>query len=280
MGNILSETVGAIFTALGWDGTGFRTFRLDADGHLQVDILSIVPGLHAATHEDGGADEIDVGGLSGALADPQDSGSLQGMPVQDHAPLDDEILVWNDGAGYWEPIAFPDPNAHAGSHENGGGDEIDVGGLSGLLADGQTPLGHHASHENGGTDEIDLQGLSGMDKAIEFVIDGGGAEIADGEHGHIAIPFACDIVSVTMYADQAGSIVVDIWSDTYAAFPPTNADTITSVTPPTIAGAQKDFDDTLTDWTVELDAGTVLAFNVDSCTTIERVTIALHVRTH
>ena len=54
------------------------------------------------------------------------------------------------------------PTAHASTHENGGGDEINVGGLSGLLADGQTPLSHAATHENGGGDEISVAGLSGL----------------------------------------------------------------------------------------------------------------------
>ena len=54
------------------------------------------------------------------------------------------------------------PTAHASTHENGGGDEINVGGLSGLLADGQTPLIHAATHENGGGDEINVAGLSGL----------------------------------------------------------------------------------------------------------------------
>lgn len=43
---------------------------------------------------------------------------------------------------------------HASQHETGGVDEIGVDGLSGLLADGQTPLGHHTTHESGGADEI------------------------------------------------------------------------------------------------------------------------------
>lgn len=37
------------------------------------------------------------------------------------------------------------PQAHKASHQNGGGDEIDVVGLSGLLADDQTPRVHNAS---------------------------------------------------------------------------------------------------------------------------------------
>jgi hypothetical protein len=40
------------------------------------------------------------------------------------------------------------PGAHASSHENGGADEIDVTGLSGVLADAQTP----ASHAHAGED--------------------------------------------------------------------------------------------------------------------------------
>jgi len=48
------------------------------------------------------------------------------------------------------------PSAHKTSHENGGGDEISVAGLSGLLADGQTPLTHAASHKSGGGDSIKL----------------------------------------------------------------------------------------------------------------------------
>lgn len=89
----------------------------------------IVKGSHSAhkiRHQNAGADEINVGGLSGELADNQP------------------------------------PKEHKTSHQNTGGDEINVGGLSGLLADGQTPLGHKVSHQNGGGDEIDVVGLSGL----------------------------------------------------------------------------------------------------------------------
>ncbi|MBA7714548.1 hypothetical protein ES703_123574 [subsurface metagenome] len=46
---------------------------------------------------------------------------------------------------------------------------------------------------------------------ITFIIDGGGAEIALGEKGHLEIPFACTITGWTILADQSGSIVVDVW---------------------------------------------------------------------
>ena len=54
------------------------------------------------------------------------------------------------------------PDPHKITHEEGGGDEISVLNLSGLLADGQTPLAHKASHQNGGGDEISVASLSGL----------------------------------------------------------------------------------------------------------------------
>jgi len=113
---------------------------------------------------------------------------------------------------------------------------------------------------------------------ITFIIDGGGAVITTGQKGHLEIPFACSIIQATMLADQSGSIVVDIWKDSYANAPPDNADSITAAAPPTITTAQKSQDSTLTGWTKAIAAGDILAFNVDSCTTITRVTISLKVK--
>ncbi len=45
------------------------------------------------------------------------------------------------------------PQAHAASHQNAGGDEISVIGLSGLLADNQNPTAHASEHTDG-TDDI------------------------------------------------------------------------------------------------------------------------------
>lgn len=112
---------------------------------------------------------------------------------------------------------------------------------------------------------------------INFVIDGGGSEIADGEHGFIRISFACTITKVTLLADQSGSIVIDIWKDTFANRPPTNADSITASAPPTISTDTGSEDSTLSGWTTSIAAGDILSFNVDSCTTIERCTVSLTV---
>jgi len=66
--------------------------------------LSTLAADHAASHKNGGGDEVSVAGLSGELADNQP------------------------------------PKTHKASHENAGGDEINVAGLSGLLADDQHVL--------------------------------------------------------------------------------------------------------------------------------------------
>jgi len=63
------------------------------------------------------------------------------------------------------PATWP-PTAHKTDHENGGGDEISVAGLSGLLADGQTPLTHATSHKSGGGDSIKLNELGAPTGAI------------------------------------------------------------------------------------------------------------------
>jgi len=112
---------------------------------------------------------------------------------------------------------------------------------------------------------------------IAFIIDGGGSAITTGVKGDLEIPFACTINQATMLADQSGSIVVDIWKDTYANFPPTDADSITASAPPTISAATKSQDSTLTGWTTAIAAGSTLRFNVDSAATITRLTLSLKV---
>jgi hypothetical protein len=113
---------------------------------------------------------------------------------------------------------------------------------------------------------------------LNFLIDGGGSAITTGIKGDLVVDFAATITGVTMLADQSGSIVVDIWKDTYANFAPTDADSITASAVPTISSATKSQDTTLTGWTTSISAGDILRFNVDSVTSIQRVTVALRVR--
>jgi hypothetical protein len=141
------------------DGLGGVEFRAETGGG---------GGPHASTHENGGADEVNVAGLSGVLADKQDpqTHAARHQPGGSDAMTVDAAAVTGSlrtiGTGALQACAGNDarlsdartPTAHHASHENGGADELSVAGLSGTLADAQTPLAHHANHEAAGADRV------------------------------------------------------------------------------------------------------------------------------
>jgi hypothetical protein len=111
--------------------------------------------------------------------------------------------------------------------------------------------------------------------AAAFVIDGGGATITTGVKGDLPpMPFACNITGVSLLSDQSGSIVVDVWRETLANFPPTAGDFVYSIV---LSGATRTPTSgsytTITSIPVAL--GEVLRFNVTSVTSCQRVTVGL-----
>jgi len=162
------------------------------------------------------------------------------------------------------------------------------------LTDSPADAHHNKQHPLTSTTEHSLSGATDGQKlaatgattwafeddieTINFIIDGGGSAITTGQKGHVVVDFACTVVAWTILADQSGSIVVDVWKDTYANFPPTVADTITGTEKPTLASVQKNQDTSLTSWTTTIAAGDILAYNVDSAATVTRVVVALKVR--
>lgn len=100
-----------------------------------------------------------------------------------------------------------------------------------------------------------------------------GTVLPTGILGDISIPVDCTLTSWTLLADQSGSIVVDVWKDTLANYPPTVADTITASAKPTITTATNATDSTLTGWTTACTAGDTLRFKIDSVTSITRIAI-------
>lgn len=79
----------------------------------------------------------------------------------------------DDGADYSNVAAGGQVNVthplHVEQHEDGGEDELNVGGLSGELADAQPTKTHKATHEDEGDDEINLEGLSGTPAELFIV---------------------------------------------------------------------------------------------------------------
>jgi len=124
--------------------------------------------------------------------------------------------------------------------------------------------------------------LTGFDNlstsAIGYTFNGNGAALTTGLIGvGLRVPFDCTINSATLLADQTGSIVVDIWKDSYANYPPTVADSICASAKPTISSGVKSENTTLTGWTTSVTAGDVLYFNIDSCSTITSCVLILKV---
>jgi hypothetical protein len=113
---------------------------------------------------------------------------------------------------------------------------------------------------------------------LTYIIDGGGAVITTGLKDFVEVPYNCTVLGWTIVGDVSGSIVVDIWKDTYANFPPVVGDSIAGTEKPTLSSAQKNQDLSITTWTTTtLTKGDWLAFNVDSVATVKKVTISLRV---
>ncbi|GAI79224.1 unnamed protein product, partial [marine sediment metagenome] len=267
------------------------------------------PKAHKVSHQNGGDDEISAAGLSGLLADDQhviDAEAVSAMGAKaDANPLHhDRAEEW----GAAEHTAIGNNAPHHAKYTNAEAKAAAV--LAGAITDEETKApthdavydvaviaatattpaevdakitthkniaaAHHAKTTNAAeltSGELPTARLSTNIKTLSltFIIDGGGVAITTGQKGHLEIPFACTIKGWTILADVSGSIVVDVWKDTYAAFPPAVGDTIAGSEKPTISGAQKGQDLTLTTWTTAIAAGNILAFNVDSCATITRV---------
>jgi len=141
------------------------------------------PGFHATTHQDGGTDEISVAGLSGLLGDAQTPASHNNSAHSETYKVEGTAPASHNNTYHSEtykvegtaPASHDNtyhstnykvdgsaPEAHKLSHQDGGGDEISVTDLSGILADKQVAQYHSTAHEDGNLDEISVAGLSGL----------------------------------------------------------------------------------------------------------------------
>jgi hypothetical protein len=119
-------------------------------------------------------------------------------------------------------------------------------------------------------------GGGSMTNAQIFVtFDGGGAALATNLLTYVRAVNTFTITGWEITADASGSCVVDVWKDTYANFPPTIADTIAGSELPTLAGAQKNTDTTLSTWTTTVTKGDWLGVLVQQATTVKRVHVAV-----
>lgn len=116
---------------------------------------------------------------------------------------------------------------------------------------------------------------AGKIRNITFSIDGAGSVLTTGVKTYTQIPYDCTIQSWSIFAANSGSIVIDVWKDSYANYPPTVADTITGTEKPTITSGTKAEDNSLTTWTTSISQGDILAFSIDSVTDITQAIVTI-----
>lgn len=135
----------------------------------------------------------------------------------------------------------------------------------------------------GVTDHGDLTGLTDDDHpqymrefTLQVAIGNGVSAITTSTPiPDIEVPMNCTVQGWTLVADASGSIVIDVWKDTYANYPPSVADTIAGSEKPTLSSAQKNQDLALSTWTTSLTKGDWLKFNIDSTSTVKLVILSI-----
>lgn len=186
------------------------------------------------------------------------------------------LLVYNDTPTLATPtisgaITFPDnvrqtfnPGANAAGL-NAGSQAGDPDTLSNGDIWYDSTANELQARVNGSTVTLGTGGASGIDEHIAGASwDGGGSAISSPNIIYKRVDFDCTITGVEIKATTSGSATIDVWADSYANYPPTDADTITGGNEPATSAGVKDQDETLTSWTTSLTKGDEVGFNVDS----------------
>lgn len=122
-----------------------------------------------------------------------------------------------------------------------------------------------------------LTGVSGAAGSFGITVDGGGSVIPTGLRGFVVMPYSGTITEWTIIGDQSGSAVIDIWKVAYAGMPPDIGDSITASAKPTLTSSQTAQSSTLTGWTTSVTSGDVIAFNVNSASTVTRLNLSIKI---
>lgn len=236
----------------------------------------------------GKADKVD-----GAVADNFASLDANGN-LQDSGKADSD---YEDAGAVTTHEASHD---HSNIHSQGTDQYLDQGGDNEVaVADVKSAVNDSHSRDHGIDDTSDHNGVSGAteDNLLAFddnglpkdsgvakellfgvnLIAGDGANaISTGALEHIVeIPCDCTIKAVRLFADQDATLTIDIWKDSYANFPPEDADSICGGSEIGTSASRKAEDTTLSGWTTSVSAGDILMFNVDANDSATQFTLGI-----
>lgn len=106
-------------------------------------------------------------------------------------------------------------------------------------------------------------------------IDGAGSVITPGIKQHLIMPFTCVITGWHIVGSPAGHVVIDLWKANGAL--PSVLNSITGTEKPTISGASMGSNPAVSTWAVNVAAGDIIAFIVESCLVFQKLTLAVAV---
>lgn len=240
----------------GVDGTNGTNGFNGKDGQDGKDGLNGLNGTDGVDGKDGFHGKDGRNGIDGKDGRDGKDGFNGADGANFEFPAAEEGQFWGYTGGKWQP-AYPP----------GGG-----GGGKGYRMRFNSIESRITALESSG-------GISANQKLdqIVFHFNGGGQNIEAGLQCEVSCEYACTIVSHKILGDASGSAVVDLWKDTYANYPPTVLDTIVASAKPTLSGANKNQDTTLTGWTLAIAAGDIIKANLDSVSGLKRVTLILKV---
>lgn len=190
-----------------------------------------------------------------------------------------DTMAWVSGGAIRKSINAARLAQHAGNADiadainlHGGIKIGDLKGLDGLSTTGALlRSGKNVSLDNGTV-------LVSFDIEARSIFTGASTPLTTGVRADLRVPFNCTLTGIALVVDQVGSVVLDIWRESYANYPPTAGDSICGSSKPTISMLGGMTDEVLAGWSTSVTAGDVLRFNIDSASSVSRLSILLRAR--
>ncbi len=128
------------------------------------------------------------------------------------------------------------------------------------------------------TEWDEAAGQIGNIGGLVFCADGSGSVLTTGVMRMGLCPFACTINAWTVQGDVSGSIVLDVWANTFVNnVPPTVLNSICGGAFPTLSSNIQVQSANLSAWNIHLPANSSLIVNINSVSLIKKCTLTLSV---
>jgi hypothetical protein len=202
--------------------------------------------------------------------------------VQTSGETNGDLLIYNSGTTTWEYSKTLNGNYDVNGSFSATTFFGDGSNLTGISTVDNFTTGATLSGNTIIFNRTDLSNAYSLDLSTKLrgsfgiTVDGTGSVLTTGEKGYLIIPYDGVITGWNMISDQTGSCVIDVWKTSGGTIP-TVTDTITGTEKPTLSSQQINSDLTLTSWTTSVSIGDVIAFNIDSVSTITRVNLSIYI---